>query len=124
MIFHPQDTLFPLSISLSLPLRLCLFFCHPPSSAQVFFLRNEPPWTASQLKPDQDQATGRMFGGLRSAKAVVSEARSRLDPTAMAYGSAKEPIHNGHQPLGRTITSLKRWSVLNKELPGWHTQRT
>ncbi|CAL5866253.1 uncharacterized protein PFLUO_LOCUS460 [Penicillium psychrofluorescens] len=58
-----------------------------------------------------------MFGGLRSAKAVVSETRSRLDPTAMAYGPAKEPVHNGHQPLGRTITSLKRWSVLNKELP-------
>jgi hypothetical protein len=64
-----------------------------------------------------------MFGGLRSAKAVVSETRSRLDPTAMAYGSGKEPVHNGHQPLGRTITSLKRWSVLNKELPGWHTKR-
>jgi hypothetical protein len=47
---------------------------------------------------------------MRSAKAVVSEKLARLGSPNMSYGAG------GIRP--HTITSLRRWSVVNKELPG------
>jgi hypothetical protein len=45
---------------------------------------------------------------MRSAKAVVSERLARLRLTSSMSTSV---------PRSHTVTSLKRWSVLNKELP-------
>jgi hypothetical protein len=58
---------------------------------------------------------------MRSARSVVSEnLYSRLSPSAMAPGHANGSFHRDYQRTAtRTITSLRRWSVANKELPGW-----
>jgi hypothetical protein len=52
---------------------------------------------------------------MRSAKQVISEKFARLGPSAstMSYGTATSPRGPSH-----TLTSLKRWSVATKELPG------
>jgi hypothetical protein len=52
---------------------------------------------------------------MRSAKAVISEKFARLgSPTAtMAYTTAPSQRGPSH-----TLTSLKRWSVATRELPG------
>jgi hypothetical protein len=56
---------------------------------------------------------------LRSAKSVVGDLRSSRPPQQMALpqfnGSA---FGDSRQPSAHTITSLKRWSVAGKELPG------
>ncbi|KAL3463018.1 hypothetical protein BJX64DRAFT_258040 [Aspergillus heterothallicus] len=48
----------------------------------------------------------------RSAKAVISESYAKMARGA-ANGSFVE-----YQPASRTITGLKRWSAINKDLPG------
>lgn len=52
---------------------------------------------------------------MRSAKQVISEKFARLGPSAstMSYGTATSQRGPSH-----TLTSLKRWSVATKELPG------
>lgn len=52
---------------------------------------------------------------MRSAKAVISEKFARLgSPTAtMTYSTAPSQRGPSH-----TLTSLKRWSVATRELPG------
>lgn len=52
---------------------------------------------------------------MRSAKQVISEKFARLGPSAstMSYGTATSQRSPSH-----TLTSLKRWSVATKELPG------
>lgn len=56
---------------------------------------------------------------LRSAKSVVGAPRSSCPPQQMA-----QPQFNGsafgdsRRPSAHTITSLKRWSVAGKDLPG------
>lgn len=51
---------------------------------------------------------------MRSAKAVVSEKLARLGASSMSYTSG---AHVANRPP-HTITSLRRWSIVNKELPG------
>jgi hypothetical protein len=48
----------------------------------------------------------------RSAKAVISENYAKM-ARGVANGSFME-----YQPASRTITGLKRWSSINKDLPG------
>jgi hypothetical protein len=48
----------------------------------------------------------------RSAKAVISENYAK-----MARGAANGSFMEYH-PASRTITGLKRWSSINKDLPG------
>jgi hypothetical protein len=52
---------------------------------------------------------------MRSAKAVISEKLVRLGTStaAMSYGTATSQRGPSH-----TLTSLKRWSVATKDLPG------
>ncbi|KAJ5766945.1 uncharacterized protein N7511_004561 [Penicillium nucicola] len=50
---------------------------------------------------------------MRSAKAVVSEKLARLGASTMAHSTSG--IHANNRP--HTITSLRRWSIVNKELP-------
>lgn len=52
---------------------------------------------------------------MRSAKAVVSERLARLGNTTSSMSTSA--------PRSHTVTSLKRWSVLNKELPRVFTLR-
>lgn len=52
---------------------------------------------------------------MRSAKGVVSEKLARL---GHPVSSMSHTTVATHRPPPRTVTSLKRWSVLNKELPG------
>lgn len=47
---------------------------------------------------------------MRSAKAVVSEKLARIGPSATMSTAQRQPAY--------TTTSLKRWSVANKTLPG------
>ena len=55
---------------------------------------------------------------MRSAKAVVSEKIARLGAPNMSHmsHSTTSGMHVSNRP--HTITSLRRWSVVNKELPG------
>jgi hypothetical protein len=53
---------------------------------------------------------------MRSAKAVVSEKLARLGASNMSYNTGSG-MHASSRPP-RTITSLRRWSIINKELPG------
>jgi hypothetical protein len=52
---------------------------------------------------------------MRSAKAVVSEKLARLGASNMS-SSNTSGMHASNRP--HTITSLRRWSIVNKELPG------
>jgi hypothetical protein len=52
---------------------------------------------------------------MRSAKAVVSEKLARLGAPNMSH-STTSGMHASNRP--HTITSLRRWSIVNKELPG------
>lgn len=81
-----------------------------PSSFTFFLLDNAV--TVSRAIPN---------AMMRSARSVVSEnLYSRLSPSTMAPGHANGSFHRDHQRTAtRTITSLRRWSVANKELPGW-----
>jgi hypothetical protein len=59
---------------------------------------------------------------MKSAKAVVAEHPyySRLD-SAMSRGPAND---NSLRSPSRTITGMKRWSIINKDLPrAWCTPR-
>src|SRR5204862_295781 len=47
----------------------------------------------------------------RSAKSVIAESY------AMARGAPNGSLLD-HQSLSRTITGLRRWSIINRELPG------
>ncbi|KAJ6040569.1 hypothetical protein N7444_009474 [Penicillium canescens] len=51
---------------------------------------------------------------MRSAKAVVSEKLARLGAPNMSH-STTSGMHASNRP--HTITSLRRWSIVNKELP-------
>lgn len=51
---------------------------------------------------------------MRSAKAVVSENLARLGTSTMSYHTGA--AHVANRPP-HTITSLRRWSIVNKELP-------
>lgn len=51
---------------------------------------------------------------MRSAKAVVSEKLARLGAPNMSYHTGA--AHVANRPP-HTITSLRRWSIVNKELP-------
>ncbi|KAJ5780571.1 hypothetical protein N7457_005731 [Penicillium paradoxum] len=53
---------------------------------------------------------------MRSAKAVVSENLARFGSSAPNMSHTGSGIHASHRPP-HTITSLRRWSIVNKELP-------
>ncbi|KAJ5692470.1 hypothetical protein N7462_001893 [Penicillium macrosclerotiorum] len=59
---------------------------------------------------------------MRSAKAVISEKLARRSPTAFKM-SPGTMIANNRSPL-HTLTSLKRWSIANKDLPAISQIRT
>ena len=59
---------------------------------------------------------------IRSAKSVISENwYARLSPGAMAAAHPNGSIHRDFSRMARTITSLKRWSITSRELPGWNS---
>lgn len=69
-----------------------------------------------------DAAIDRQSHGLqemRSAKAVVAENASRQESAAMSRGQANGPLDQDlHRSPSRTITGLRRWSIINRSLPG------
>jgi hypothetical protein len=54
---------------------------------------------------------------MRSAKAVISEKLARLGSGSNMSYNTGSGMHASNRPP-RTITSLRRWSIINKELPG------
>ena len=85
------------------------FFPAAPTSlrSRLFFL-------FSQLAPEPICANCFACPDMRSAKAVVSEKLARLGASSMSYHGG---AHVANRPP-HTITSLRRWSIVNKELPG------
>lgn len=95
-------------------------------------LLNPPPASKRRFHPSKqttapgnaltDTAFGRQSHGLhemRSAKAVVAENASRQDPAAMSRGQANGAMaQDHHRSPSRTLTGLRRWSIINRSLPG------